>query len=313
MKTFFNDRPNGYLETIHKGLGGVRSFPDGLVYASGNREEALSRLRGEIEKADAIVIGAGSGLSTAAGLTYSGERFECYFFDFAQKYGIQDIYSGGFYPFPDEETTWAWWARHIYFNRYVEPQKPVYRNLLSIVESKDYFVITTNVDHQFQRAGFDKQRLFYTQGDYGLLQCATPCCQKTWDNEAIIHPMVDEQRDMKIPSALIPRCPNCGGKMMPNLRSDERFVEDAGWHAAAGRYEAFEQKHDADHILYLELGVGGNTPGIIKYNFWQRVYQNENALYACLNLEESPVPQEIRDRSIIIGGDLGKILLALQA
>ncbi len=273
----------------------------------------MEQLKKAIREADAVMVGAGAGLSTAAGFTYSGERFHRLFSDFEEKYGIRDMYSGGFYPFKTEEEFWAWWSRHIWCNRYMDAPKPIYRQLLQLVKDKDYFVLTTNVDHQFQRAGFDKQRLFYTQGDYGLLQCATPCCQKTWDNEAIIHPMIDEQRDMKIPSALIPRCPNCGGKMMPNLRSDERFVEDAGWHAAAGRYEAFEQKHDADHILYLELGVGGNTPGIIKYNFWQRVYQNENALYACLNLEESPVPQEIRDRSIIIGGDLGKILLALQA
>ena len=273
----------------------------------------MEQLKKAIREADAVMVGAGAGLSTAAGFTYSGERFHRLFSDFEEKYGIRDMYSGGFYPFKTEEEFWAWWSRHIWCNRYVDAPKPIYRQLLQLVKDKDYFVLTTNVDHQFQRAGFDKQRLFYTQGDYGLLQCATPCCQKTWDNDAIIHPMIDEQRDMKIPSALIPRCPNCGGKMMPNLRSDERFVEDAGWHAAAGRYEAFEQKHAADHILYLELGVGGNTPGIIKYNFWQRVYQNENALYACLNLEESPVPQEIRDRSIIIGGDLGKILLALQA
>ena len=273
----------------------------------------MEQLKKAIREADAVMVGAGAGLSTAAGFTYSGERFHRLFSDFEEKYGIRDMYSGGFYPFKTEEEFWAWWSRHIWCNRYVDAPKPIYRQLLQLVKDKDYFVLTTNVDHQFQRAGFDKQRLFYTQGDYGLLQCATPCCQKTWDNEAIIHPMVDEQRDMKIPSALIPRCPNCGGKTMPNLRSDERFVEDAGWHAAAGRYESFEQKHDADHILYLELGVGGNTPGIIKYNFWERVYQNENALYACLNLEESPVPQEIRDRSIIIGGDLGKILLALQA
>ena len=273
----------------------------------------MEQLKKAIREADAVMVGAGAGLSTAAGFTYSGERFHRLFSDFEEKYGIRDMYSGGFYPFKTEEEFWAWWSRHIWCNRYVDAPKPIYRQLLQLVKDKDYFVLTTNVDHQFQRAGFDKQRLFYTQGDYGLLQCATPCCQKTWDNEAIIHPMIDEQQDMKIPSSLIPRCPNCGGKMMPNLRSDERFVEDAGWHAAAGRYEAFEQKHAADHILYLELGVGGNTPGIIKYNFWQRVYQNENALYACLNLEESPVPQEIRDRSIIIGGDLGKILLALQA
>ena len=184
MKRFFAEERNGYLETIHEGLNGVRHFRNGISAETGTRQENLLKLKRELETADAIVIGAGAGLSTSAGLTYSGERFHQYFFDFEKAFGITDMYSGGFYPFPDDETRWAWWARHIYFNRYIDAPKPVYQQLLALVKEKEYFVITTNVDHQFQRAGFDKQRLFYTQGDYGLFQSVNPRMQKTYDNEA---------------------------------------------------------------------------------------------------------------------------------
>lgn len=324
MKSFFNDRPNGYLETIHKGLDGVRSFRDGLVYAYGNREESLSRLRAEIEKADAIVIGAGAGLSTAAGLTYSGERFERYFFDFEQKFGIRDIYSGGFYPFPDEETTWAWWARHIYFNRYIEPAKPVYRNLLSLVRDKDYFVITTNVDHQFQRAGFDKKRLFYTQGDYGLFQSADLQDGKTYDNEDWVMRAMEaqgfvkdetgifcvpenQQISIKIPSELIPLCPD-GSAVVMNLRSDDSFVEDEGWKTASASYSSFLHRIEGKHVLFWEIGVGSNTPVIIKYPFWVMTNENPDAVYACMNQTEAVCPKKISQRSICLEGDAAEAI-----
>ena len=314
---------NGYLETIHKGLEGVMSFRDGLVSAPGS----ISNLRKEIERADAIVIGAGAGLSTAAGLTYSGERFERYFFDFAQKYGIQDIYSGGFYPFPDEETTWAWWARHIYFNRYVEPQKPVYRNLLSIVEGKDYFVITTNVDHQFQRAGFDKKRLFYTQGDYGLFQSADPHDGKTYDNEQWVMRAMEAQGyvkdsaevfcvpengriSMRIPSEMIPACPD-GGRAVMNLRSDDSFVEDEGWRKASASYSEFLNRTEGKNVLFWEIGVGSNTPVIIKYPFWVMTYENSRAVYACMNQTEAACPKKISNRSICLEGDASELISSL--
>ena len=324
MKTFFNDRPNGYLETIQKGLDGVRSFRDGLVYALGNREEALSRLREEIEKADAIVIGAGAGLSTAAGLTYSGERFERYFFDFEQRFGIQDIYSGGFYPFPDEETTWAWWARHIYFNRYIEPSRPVYRNLLLLVRDKDYFVVTTNVDHQFQRAGFDKKRLFYTQGDYGLFQSSDPHDGKTYDNEEWVMKAMeaqgfvkdsdgvfpvppDRQISMRLPSDMIPTCPD-GSRVVMNLRSDDTFVEGEGWKNASASYSSFLHRTEGKHVLFWEIGVGSNTPVIIKYPFWVMTYENPNAVYACMNQTEAVCPKKISERSICLEGDAAEAM-----
>lgn len=222
--------------------------------------EQMNRLKNKIKNADAIVIGAGAGMSTSAGLTYDGERFEKYFSDFHKKYGISDMYSGGFYPYETLEEYWAWWSRHIYINRYdITAGKP-YMDLLNIVKDKDYFVLTTNVDHQFQLAGFDKKRLFYTQGDYGLWQCSKACHDKTYDNEETVRLMVETQKNMKIPSDLIPKCPFCGAPMTMNLRCDNSFVQDAGWYAAAERYEIFIRRHKGLHILFLELGVGANTP-----------------------------------------------------
>lgn len=270
--------------------------------------QQIERLKNAIQQADAVLVGAGAGLSTAAGLTYSGERFHKYFGDFAAKFGIRDMYSGGFYPFPDEETYWAWWSRHIWYNRYIDAPKPVYPRLLSLVKDKDYFVITTNVDHQFQRAGFDKQRLFYTQGDYGLLQCTKPCKQVTWDNEDWVREMVAKQKDMRIPSELIPKCPNCGRPMTINLRADDKFVQDAGWYAAAERYDAYVKAHAGGKLLLLELGVGGNTPGIIKYPFWRMTAQNPDITYACLNLGEAVAPNQIAGQSICVDGDIAQVL-----
>lgn len=269
------------------------------------------RLREAISDADAILIGAGAGLSTAAGLTYSGERFEKHFSDFEAAFGIHDIYSGGFYPFPDEETYWGWWCRHIWYNRYAAETNDVYDNLFRLVKNENYFVLTTNVDHQFQNHGFDKERLFYTQGDYGLFQCSVPCHPKTYDNRDVIEAMVKNQQGLKIPTELIPRCPVCGAPMTVNLRSDATFVEDAGWHEACRRYEDFVEANQDRKILYLELGVGANTPGIIKYPFWQLTYRNPGAVYACLNRGEALCPREIEDQSILIDADIAQVLREL--
>lgn len=268
----------------------------------------IQKLHQTILSADAVVIGAGAGLSTSAGFTYSGERFERHFADFIGKYGFTDMYSAGFYPFPTEEEHWAYWSRHIYYNRYVPAPKPVYDNLLKLLEGKDYFVITTNVDHQFQKAGFDKQRLFYTQGDYGLFQCAKPCHQKTYDNEELVKRMIAEQQDMRIPTELIPRCPVCGGPMKVNLRADETFVEDEGWHAASERYTEFIRRHKDGKVLFLDLGSGGNTPVIFKIPFIRWTMQNPNATYATVNLGEAFTVDQIADRSIVINADIGDIL-----
>ena len=269
------------------------------------------KLQEAICLADAILIGAGAGLSTAAGLTYSGERFHKLFGDFEKKYGITDMYTGGFFPFPTEEERWAWWSRHIWYNRYTDAPKPVYQQLLSVVKDKDYFVLTTNVDHQFQRAGFDKKRLFYTQGDYGLLQCTKPCCQKTWDNEEQIREMVEKQNNMRIPTELIPHCPNCGRLMTTNLRADDKFVEDAGWYEAAKRYEEFTENVQGKKLLLLELGVGMNTPGIIKIPFLKMTMNDDKTTYACIGLDDVWIPDEIKDRSIGIATDIAEVVYRL--
>lgn len=270
--------------------------------------QETEQLRGLLNDAQAVLIGAGAGLSTSAGFVYTGARFRAHFADFEEKYGFHDMYSGGFYPYETEEEKWAYWSRYVYINRYEDPPKPVYEQLLRLVQDKDYFVLTTNVDHCFQKAGFDKQRLFYTQGDYGLFQCLEPCHDSTYDNEMVILRMVAEQRNMRIPSGLVPRCPKCGRPMSMNLRADATFVEDAGWQRAAKRYEDFVRRHQGMKVLYLELGVGMNTPGIIKYNFWGQVYRNPEAHYACINFGESFAPKEIADRSLCIDGDIGEVL-----
>ena len=268
----------------------------------------LAKLKAALNEADAVVVGAGAGLSTAAGLTYAGERFERYFADFIEKYGFTDMYSAGFYPFPTLEEKWAYWSRHIWYNRYVEPPKDTYAKLLCLLEGKDFFVLTTNVDHQFRRAGFPHERLFYTQGDYGLWQCSKPCHDKTYDNFDVVKRMIEEQRDMRVPSALVPHCPVCGRPMETNLRADDTFVEDAGWREAAGHYRDFITEHIAEHVLYLELGVGANTPVIVKYPFLRYTYANPKATYACINYGEAFAPAEIRDRSIVLDADIDQVL-----
>ena len=279
--------------------------------STGTFSRQADRLRAALAEADAVVIGAGAGLSTAAGYTYSGERFKRLFGDFAARYGFSDMYSGGFYPYETLEEHWAFWSRYVMCNRFESVPLPVYDQLLGLVRDRNYFVLTTNVDHCFQRAGFDKRRLFYTQGDYGLFQCSRPCCQETWDNEKTIRAMVDQQRDLRVPSGLVPRCPHCGAPAAMNLRSDSTFVEDEGWHRAAARYEDFLRRHAGVRTLFLELGVGANTPGIIKYPFWQMTATSEKATYACLNLGEAVAPVEIADRSILIDADIARTLDAL--
>lgn len=296
--------------------------------STGDYSDKITELKEKISEADAVVIGAGSGLSTSVGFVYSGERFKQYFSDFEEKYDFHDMYSGGFYSYDTLEEYWAYWSRYIYINRYMDAPKPVYDRLLELVKDKDYFVITTNVDHCFQKARFDKKRLFYTQGDYGLFQCSNPCCQETYDNEEAVRKMVlaqgyeiaadgslivSQKKKLlsTIPSELIPVCSHCGRPLTMNLRSDDTFVEDEGWHRAAERYENFLRTRNNMKILFLELGVGYNTPGIIKYPFWQMTARNPEAMYACLNYDEAFAPDEIRKRSVCISGDIGEILFQL--
>ena len=276
-----------------------------------NFSTQIDKLRAALAMADAVVVGAGAGLSTAAGYTYSGPRFSRLFGDFAARYGFSDMYSGGFYPYDTLEEHWAFWSRYVMCNRYEPIPGRVYQQLLDLLRDRDYFVLTTNVDHCFQRAGFDKQRLFYTQGDYGLFQCSRPCCQETWDNEDAIRAMVDQQSDLRIPSELVPHCPHCGAPATMNLRSDGTFVEDEGWHKAAARYSEFLRRHEGMRTLYLEIGVGGNTPGIIKYPFWQMTAANPRATYACINLGEACAPRELERQSILIDTSADEVIARL--
>ena len=296
-----------------------------MTKQSENSTDKIKQIQDALADADAVVIGAGAGLSTAAGFTYTGERFQKYFADFEEKYGFHDMYSGGFYPYDTLEEYWAFWSRYIYINRYMDAPKSTYENLLEIVKGKDYFVLTTNVDHCFQKAGFDKKRLFYTQGDYGLFQCSEPCCKETFNNKEIIEKMVKDQgflieengslqmpdqgnAKMKISPDLMPVCPHCGKPFTMNLRADDTFVEDNGWHKAAMCYDEFLQRHKGMKTVFLELGVGYNTPGIIKYPFWQRTARNVQAVYVCINMGEAYCPEEIKRQSVCINGDIDAVL-----
>ena len=319
------EQPNGYRDSIERGIAAVRYFSAGVSYGKGTVEENINKLKAEINNADAIVIGAGAGMSTAAGFIYTGPRFEKYFLDFSEKYGFDDMYSGGFYPYPKQEIFWAYWARYIYINRYMDTPKYTYQKLYEMVKDKDYFVITTNVDHCFQKAGFDKKRLFYTQGDYGLFQSVNPDIRQTFDNEEWVMKALEAQgfvknvdgifevpRDkatkMEIPTDLIPKCPVDGSPVTTNLRADDKFVEDDGWHKASAAYSDFLRRHESLHVLYLELGVGSNTPVIIKYPFWRMTASNPKAVYACLNYGEAYCPIDIENQSICIDGDIDEIL-----
>ena len=276
-----------------------------------NLKNAIERLKKAVEKCNTVIIGAGAGLSASAGFTYDGERFRKHFSDFQYKYGFNDMYTGGFFPYKSKEEYWAYWSRYIFVNRYMKAPKPVYEDLYDLIKEKDYFVITTNVDHCFQKAGFDKKRLFYTQGDYGLFQCSVPCHTKTYDNKETVMQMINQQKDMKVPSRLIPKCPVCGADMTMNLRADDKFVEDEGWRRACGNYRDFLLRHHNMPILFLELGVGYNTPVIIKYPFWQMTAENTQAVYACINFGGAECPEQIESRSICINDDIADVLSLL--
>lgn len=288
-------------------------------------EDALTWIKEAIDGAEAIVIGAGAGLSTSAGFLYEGERFEKWFSDFSKRYGFSNMYVGGFYPYPTREEFWAYWARYIYINRYLNPPKPTYEILYKLVKGRNYFVITTNVDHCFQKAGFDKKHLFYTQGDFGLFQSVNPKIQKTYDNEDWVYQAMlaqgfvrnnegvfvfpdDGRVEMKLPLELVPKCPDDGSDMTINLRADDTFVEDEGWHKASKAYADFLKEHQNRKVLYMELGVGDNTPVIIKYPFWRMVQKNPRAKYLCVNYAGTYYPAELEASSLFINDDIDTLL-----
>lgn len=322
---------NGYEETIRRGIAGVRRFKGGISRETPDKDVEIKRLKQALKEADAVVIGAGAGLSTSAGYIYTGERFRKYFRDFEEKYGFHDMYSGGFYPYRTPEEKWGFWCRYIWINRYAPIPNDVYTQLYDLVKDKDYFVITTNVDHCFQRAGFAKERLFYTQGDYGLFQSSDPegiTAERTYDNEDIVRDMILSQGyeiaednslilpegrtiRMTVPAELVPYCPDDGKPMAMNLRADDSFVQDAGWYDAADRYARFLEKNEGKKVLFMELGVGGNTPVIIKYPFWAMTAENPQAVYACLNYSEAFTPEQIETQSICINEDVRSVIRRL--
>lgn len=261
-----------------------------------------------IDEADAVVIGAGAGISAAAGFEYGGKTFMDNFKYMYDLYGYKDMYSAGFHYFDSEEERWGYWSKMIYLNRYKDGAKDLYKRLLNLVKNKNYFVITTNVDHQFQLAGFDKKRLFYMQGDYGLFQCSKPCSDTTYDNKDQVFQMLSSIKNNKIAKELIPRCPKCGALLTTNLRCDDLFVEDDGWHKAKSRYESFIDNNKNKRILFLELGVGYSTPVWIKYPFIKMTYNNSNAKYVVIDKNNSYVPNEIEKQSIIINEDINLFL-----
>lgn len=267
-------------------------------------EEQIRSAARYLQEADYVLIGAGAGLSTAAGLTYSGKRFQDNFKEFIEKYGMQDMYSAGFYPFGTEEERWAYWCRHSYVNRIEPPAMPLYEQLFEMVKDKDYFVLTTNVDHQFQKAGFQNERIFATQGDYGRIQCMKGCHPKTYDAVSMFTQMNQAQKDCKIPSYMVPRCPVCSGPMAMNLRCDQYFVEDEAWNQAAENYGRYLKQLKKGNVLFLELGVGFNTPSIIRFPFEKMVRENKNVNLVRLNLDEAVIPESFGKRGIGINRDL---------
>ncbi len=276
-----------------------------------NFEKRVSKLRELMKSAECVLIGGGAGLSAAAGLTYAGERFKANFSDFIEKYGMTDMYSSSFYPFATQEEKWAYWARHIVLNRWQPPALPLYLELLALVQDKDYFVITTNVDAQFAKAGFSVERIFAVQGDYGNLQCAQGCHNKLYKNRELVLRMEAEEKNCRIPSSLVPKCPVCGGEMEVNIRMDEHFVQDEAWYAAAERYEDFCSGVRGRRTLLLELGVGYNTPGIIRFPFERLAYENKNVFLVRMNRDfPEALPQNAKS-TLSFREDIGAVLKAL--
>lgn len=267
-----------------------------------------------LKEAEAVLIGAGAGASAAAGLTYSGKRFTDNFGEFIDKYGkmnMPNMYAAGFYPFPSQEAKWGYWSKHSMVNRFLPPALPLYLQLYELVKEKDYFVLTTNVDHQFFKAGFSEECLFATQGDYGMIQCEKGCHRKIYDAEKMFRRMDEARENCLIPSSMVPKCPVCGGNMAMYLRVDQYFVEDENWHTAAERYHTFLERAMEKKTVFLELGVGFNTPGIIRFPFEKMVCEKECLSLVRLNLDEAFVPDGLHNRAIGISGDMTEAITGL--
>ena len=277
------------------------------IFQKDDYEDQIRNAVNLIKDADTVIIGAGAGASTAAGIEYGGKRFREKFHEFIMKYGghyMTDMYAAGFYPFPSEEAKWGYWSKHALINRFDPPALPLYKELYDIVKDKEYFVLTTNVDHQFYKAGFADERIFATQGDYGKIQCQRGCHPKTYDAKELFQKMDAARKDCLIPSELVPKCPVCGGNMAMNLRCDNYFVEDEAWHEAADRYADFLEQHQSEKVVLIELGVGFNTPIIIRFPFDKMVRENASYSLIRLNKDEAVVPESFGKRAVGIGGDM---------
>ena len=304
------------FKKIRKGHADWRNFlcstpARDYVFQKDAYEDQIDRAAKNIRNTDCVIIGAGAGASTAAGIQYGGKRFTDNFAEFIKKYGeyyMTDMYAAGFYPYPSEEAKWGYWSKHALMNRFDPPALPLYTELYDIVKNKEYFVLTTNVDHQFYKAGFDEKRIFATQGDYGKIQCQKACHPKTYDAKDLFRKMDKARRDCLIPSELVPKCPVCGGNMAMNLRCDNYFVEDEAWHEAADRYAGFLEQNKDKKVVLLELGVGFNTPIIIRFPFEKMVRENSSYSLIRLNMDEAVVPESFGKRAIGIGGDMAKAI-----
>ena len=268
----------------------------------------ISEVKNLINEADYILIGAGSGLSTAAGLEYFGESFEKNFKEFIEKYNFPDLYSASFYDFNTQEEKWAFFAKMISLNRFNKEPLKLYQELYSLIKVKDYFVITTNVDGQFEKAGFEKERVFETQGDYAYLQCENACHNKLYYNYDLVNEWLKNTKDCKIPNNLVPKCPVCGGNMEMNLRKDANFVQDENWYKQDKRYGEFLDKSQDKNLLLLEIGVGFNTPGIIRFPFEQMVYNNINTNLVRINKDYAFTNKEIKNKTILFDEDVNTII-----
>lgn len=269
-------------------------------------EDQIQAAARALQEADHILIGAGAGLSAAAGLTYSGKRFTDNFPEFIEKYGMTDMYSAGFYPFSSEEARWGYWSKHVYVNRIRPEALPLYRTLHDLVKEKDYFVLTTNADHQFYKAGFGEDQIFATQGDYGYIQCLRGCHPKVYDDTAMMNQMHQARKDCLVPSYMVPKCPVCGGPMTMNLRCDHRFVEDEAWHRAEKRFGEFLNVCEEGKTALLELGVGFNTPTIIRFPFERLAREKKNMTLIRLNRDEAIVPESLGERAFGIEADIAQ-------
>lgn len=304
FKEVFNMIKSGRKMTFERFLCGVPARD--YIFQNMPYDEQIGKAAEIIDKAEYILVGAGAGLSAAAGLTYSGKRFTDNFKEFIEKYGMKDMYSAGFYPFPSEEARWGYWSKHVYVNR-IEPEAlPLYKKLYELVKNKRYFVLTTNTDHQFYKAGFGTDNIFATQGDYGLIQCQKGCHQKTYDDIDMIKQMDQARRDCLVPSYMVPKCPVCGGPMAMNLRCDRYFVEDEAWHNAERRFGDFIEECHNGEVALLELGAGFNTPTIVRFPFERMVRENKNMRLIRLNLNEAIVPESFGERAIGINRDMNE-------